>query len=234
MREPGRVLLFDTGIGAFFEPRLRERYGVVESGHVLVESLAAEGLTPEQIDVVVLSHLHFDHAGGLLAAYEEGRPERLLFPRARFVTGARHWPRAREPHARDRASFIAALPDLLEQTGRLELVDGERSATLGEGYRLHYSGGHTPGLMMTESETGTGPLVFVGDLIPGAAWMHLPITIGYDRYPEKLIDEKRALLGDLLQRGGSVFFTHDPRRAFARVARDGKGRFCAGDAEDDV
>ncbi|HJU26304.1 MAG TPA: MBL fold metallo-hydrolase, partial [Rhodanobacteraceae bacterium] len=78
----GKNVLFETGIGAFFEPKLRERYGVVEGRHVLLDSLREAGLSHEDIDVVVLSHLHFDHAGGLLAAWEQGKPPRLLFPNA--------------------------------------------------------------------------------------------------------------------------------------------------------
>ena len=224
-----RRLLFETGIGAFFEPKLRARYGVVESEHVLLRELAALGLSDADVDVVVLSHLHFDHAGGLLAAWSEDEEPRLLFPNATFVVGREALERARRPHARDRASFIPALPDLLEQSGRLEIVDGERSGTLGDGYRLHYSHGHTPGLMMAEVDRGAdGPLVFVGDLMPGRPWMHVPITMGYDRYPELLIDEKRALLEDLLARSGAVFFTHDPEVAIARVKRDERGRFVPG------
>ncbi len=102
----GRTVLFETGIGAFFEPKLRARYGVLEDRHVLLDSLAAAGFSHEDIDVVVLSHLHFDHAGGLLAAWSEGDAPSLLFPNATFVVGARHWARAVEPHPRDRASFI--------------------------------------------------------------------------------------------------------------------------------
>lgn len=223
----GRRILFETGIGAFFEPKLRTRYGVVESEHVLLGSLQALALTDAEIDVVVLSHLHFDHAGGLLAAHAEGEAPRLLFPNARFVVDAAAWARALDPHPRDRASFIPALPGLLEATGRLEIVTGASSPVLGPGFRFHRSDGHTPGLLMTEVDRGSqGPVVFVGDLIPGMPWMHLPITMGYDRYPELLIDEKRALLEDLLARGGSVFFTHDPEVAIAQVARDEKGRFC--------
>ena len=227
VEDGGRRILFETGIGAFFEPALRERYGVVESEHVLLESLAALGLTDADIDVVVLSHLHFDHAGGLLAAWSEGEAPRLLFPKATFVVGRDAFERAKAPHARDRASFIPELPGLLEATGRLEIVEGETSAVLGAGYSFHYSDGHTPGLLMTEVALPDGPMVFVGDLIPGRPWVHLPITMGYDRYPELLIDEKGALLADLLARSGSVFFTHDPEVAHARVARDAKGRYSA-------
>jgi glyoxylase-like metal-dependent hydrolase (beta-lactamase superfamily II) len=85
----GRTVLFETGIGCFFPPELRDRYGVVESEPVLLESLTALGLSDADIDVVVLSHLHFDHAGGLLAPYRAGRPLELLFPRAEFVVSTR-------------------------------------------------------------------------------------------------------------------------------------------------
>ncbi len=140
----GRNVLFETGIGAFFEPKLRERYGVVEDRHVLLDSLKAAGLTHEDIDVVVLSHLHFDHVGGLLAAWEENAPLRVLFPNATYVVGAQHWQRATHPHPRDRASFIPGVAELLEQSGRLEKVEGEHSHVLGKAVRFQYSQGHTP------------------------------------------------------------------------------------------
>ena len=217
----GRNVLFETGIGAFFAPALRERYGVVEPRHVLLDSLAEIGLTHEDIDVVVLSHLHFDHAGGLLAAWAADQAPRLLFPRARFVVGAVHWQRALQPHPRDRASFIPEVPQLLRDSGRLELVEGEHAQTLGAAVRFHYSDGHTPGLMLAE----VGGVVFCADLIPGRSWVHLPITMGYDRYPEKLIDEKRAFLEDKLARNVRLFFTHDHACAVAQVTRDARGRF---------
>jgi glyoxylase-like metal-dependent hydrolase (beta-lactamase superfamily II) len=223
----GRNVLFETGIGAFFEPTLRERYGVIEERHVLLDSLAAAGLSHEDIDVVVLSHLHFDHAGGLLAAWEAGQPLRLLFPNARFVVGAEHWRRATAPHPRDRASFVAELQPLLEASGRLELVEGEYSQTLGLAVRFGFSDGHTPGLMLAE----VGGVAFCADLIPGRFWVHLPITMGYDRWPEKLIDEKRIFLEDKLARDVQLFFTHDHDCALARVTRDGRGRFGTADEQ---
>lgn len=225
--ESGRRILLETGIGAFFAPKLRERYGVVESHHVLIESLREVGLSTNDVDVVVLSHLHFDHAGGLLSEYREGEAPRLVFERATFVLGNEAWRRANAPHPRDRASFIPELQPLLLASGRLEIVDGSVSRTLGPDYRLHFSHGHTPGLMLVEVPTKDGPIVFGGDLVPGAAWVHIPITMGYDRYPELVIDEKRALLTDLAARNGRLFFTHDPAIAMARVVPREGGSFQA-------
>ncbi len=228
----GKTVLFETGIGAFFAPALRERYGVVEDRHVLLDSLGQAGFSHEDVDVVVLSHLHFDHAGGLLAPWAEGRAPTLLFPNATFVVGAKHWQRALHPHPRDRASFIPELPALLEASGRLELVDGDHPQALGDTVRFHHSDGHTPGLMLAEivgPETVDGQphggVVFCADLIPGRPWVHVPITMGYDRNAELLIDEKRVFLEDKLARGVRLFFTHDPGCALAQVVRDDKGRF---------
>jgi glyoxylase-like metal-dependent hydrolase (beta-lactamase superfamily II) len=225
----GKTVLFETGIGAFFEPKLRERYGVVEERHVLLDSLREAGFAHTDIDAVVISHLHFDHAGGLLAPWQEGQPAQLLFPNARYVIGRESWERAVQPHARDRASFIPELIALLQQSGRLELVEGEHAASLGPRVRFGYSHGHTPGLMLAEIG-GDGGVAFCADLIPGRPWVHLPVTMGYDRYPELLIDEKRRFLDDKLARGVRLFFTHDPDCAMSRVVRDDKGRYAT--AED--
>ncbi len=226
IREPnGRHVLLETGIGAFFSPKLKDRFGVVEEEHVLLNSLSALGLSESNIDVVVLSHLHFDHAGGLLARWEPDQPARLLFPHARFVVSRMAWERACQPHRRDRASFIAELPELLTRSGRLDLVDTPESSLLGSGYTFHLTHGHTPGLLLTELASDQGPIVFASDLIPGQAWVHLPITMGYDRYPELLIDEKQKLLSYLSERQGRLFFTHDTHVALARIQRDDSGNY---------
>lgn len=225
IKEEKRNILLEVGIGAFFEPKLKQRFGIVEPEHVLLDSLKAHGLTHEDIDVVVLSHLHFDHAGGLLSEWQEDTEPSLLFPNAKIIVGKEAWERANKPHSRDRASFIPILQSLLQQRDNVYLVEEDTHPELGPDYRFHLSHGHTPGMMLTEVKMPSGPVVFCADLIPGAAWVHLPITMGYDRFPEQLIDEKSELLNDLLERSGRLYFTHDANMAMGTLAKNEKNKF---------
>lgn len=227
VRHHDKNILLETGIGSFFPPALRARYGVVEPNHVLLDSLRAEGIDHDDVDVVILSHLHFDHAGGLLAPFDEGHEPELLFPNARFVVGRTAFERAQNPHLRDKASFIPELPKLLLESGRLALVEADQTQVpwLGEAFTFEQTHGHTPGMMHTSLRQGSQELFFCADLVPGAAWVHLPITMGYDRHAELLVEEKRAVLQRLKQQGSWLFFTHDPNIAMARVEQDERGRF---------
>lgn len=223
-----RKILCETGIGAYMEPTLAQRYGVEGTDHRLIRNLENLGVHPDQISHVILSHLHFDHAGGLLPAYHDRQEakDELLFRNALYVVGAEAWERALHPHPRDRASFVPEIVEKLANSGRLQLVSGDSLEGLDPGViRFLFSSGHTPGQMHTVVSGKNASFVFAGDLIPGKPWVHAPITMGYDRYPEKLIDEKLELYKSVLEGNWHIFFTHDPEIAAATIAQDTKGRY---------
>jgi len=206
-------ILCETGIGAFFEPKLRSRFGV-EGGHELLASLRQLGLDHSDIDAVILSHLHFDHAGGLLPSYEDiaAGNKGLLFPKARYIVGRQAFERAEHPHPRDRASFIPGLTELLRASERLTLVDNQGVIPdfFPDRLRFIFTSGHTPGHMHTLFRGDKGTVFFAGDLAPGTAWVHLPVTMGYDRFAEQVIDEKKQIFDQAIAEHWSIFYTHDP------------------------
>lgn len=228
--DAGRNILFEVGIGTFFSPELRARYAIQESEHGLLKNLNEIGLSENDIDAVVLSHLHFDHAGGLLSSFEEG-PPRLLFPKATYYVGHSHWERAQAPHIRERISFIPTLHTLLKASGRMVLLEPEQPPDLGLKLSFHVSNGHTPGLLVSQIELPNALLLYASDLVPGIPWMHLPITMGYDRFAEMLVDEKKGVFDKVVDKNALLFFTHDPKHACARLKRDETGKYY-GEAEE--
>ena len=214
-------LLFETGCGAYLSPDMKARFAVQEETHMLLQSLSEQGLSDSDITHVVLSHLHFDHAGGLLSAWESDRKPDLLFPNALFVVGEEHFRRSKSPHPRDRASFIPGLAEKLQATGRLVFKQGGDRLTVGaltiEFFQSH---GHTPGMLVSLIQARGGTVIYTGDLIPGLPWVNLPITMGYDRFAEKLVDEKKQILDRAVAEDALLVFPHDPVHVAARVERD--------------
>lgn len=232
-------ILCETGIGCFFEPKMAERYGVGDaSEHKLLVNLKKLGVEPSDITQVILSHLHFDHAGGLLPHYEEQLRgnDGLVFPNAEIVVGREAWQRALKPHPRDRASFIPGLTDKILRGGKLKIIEPDTkngqlqssSETLFDGrIRFEFTHGHTPGHMHTLLNGPKHSVFFCGDLVPGRAWIHVPITMGYDRFAEQVIDEKTEVYREALPGHWMMFFTHDHACAAAELKEE-KGRYSAG------
>ncbi|MGD9823830.1 MBL fold metallo-hydrolase [Desulfobacter sp.] len=214
-------LLFETGCGAYLSSDMKMRFAVKEETHMLLQALAEERLTDSDISHVVLSHLHFDHVGGLLSAWEPDREPDLLFPKAFFVVGEENFRRAKSPHYRDRASFIPGLCEKLQATGRLVLKrGGDRLNVGGLSIEFFQSQGHTPGMLVSWIQARGGTVVFTGDLTPGLPWVNLPITMGYDRFAEKLVDEKKLMLDRAVAEDALLVFPHDAVHVAARVEHD--------------
>jgi glyoxylase-like metal-dependent hydrolase (beta-lactamase superfamily II) len=227
----GQRILCETGIGNYMTPEMVQRFGVGDAHtNLMIDSLEKLDVAEDEIDWVILSHLHFDHAGGLMPSY--GSEKRTLrFPRAKYVVGKAAWERALSPHSRDRASFIPELPEMLTASGRLVIV-GDDLVAPGLNPR-HFSFkttfGHTPGQLHTVVTGNEQSVFFCGDLVPGLAWIHLAISMGYDRFPELLIDEKESVYGEISAGNWWMYFTHDQRVSAARLLRDARGKFMAGE-----
>ena len=136
------------------------------------------------------------------------------------------WERACSPHLRDKASFIPQLTSLLKESKRLVILEEkDESPIFNDIIEFTYSNGHTPGQMLTIIKGKKNKIIFCGDLIPGTSWVHAPITMGYDRYPEKLINEKLELYKKVIPQDWWLFFTHDPKISMSKCTRDDRGKF---------
>ena len=222
--ENNRIPLATRALLVQLDDGRKKRFGIEPDEDVLLRNLKKLGVEETDIDLVVLSHLHFDHAGGLLPEYGDD-PPKLRFPNAMYYISEAHWQYAHNPHPRERASFIPLLHELLNSSDRLVLIDKPEHRDLNFGVRFHFSEGHTQGLMLSEIDTENGPLVFVTDLIPGNAWVHLPLTMGYDRFPELKVDEKQNLYESLEGQNARFFYTHDPKIVCASLMQDEEGRY---------
>lgn len=219
---PNHKILFETGAGAYLSPEMKNRFQVVEDNHVLLDSLIDIGLAHEEITHIILSHLHFDHAGGILKEFQDDRkPIELLFPNAKLITGRTQFKRSASPHIRDRASFIPQLDRLLIESGRLELKSDQDIMNFDDlEIRLMESHGHTPGMLLSQIQVKDLKILFLGDIAPGHPWINLPITMGYDRNPELLVDEKTKFFKTALQDEAWIFFTHDFEYAASKLLYD--------------
>lgn len=215
-------ILFETGVGAYLSPDMKKRFSVTENNHILLQSLKKHGLEHTDITHIILSHLHFDHAGGLLKQWKKKNQDlELLFPNAQYIAGKSNYQRSCSPHIRDRASFIPGLNSLLENSSRLILKQDGDTLNLGDiVIKFIESNGHTPGMLISDIKVHTLRIIFMGDLIPGYPWVNLPITMGYDRNPEQLINEKKAALEKAYRNKAFLFFTHDPIYAAAKLKFD--------------
>jgi glyoxylase-like metal-dependent hydrolase (beta-lactamase superfamily II) len=214
---PGRRILVDDGVGDKFTPKLVDIYRVEREEHTLERSLRTLGLELGDVTDVVLTHLHFDHAGG--STRREG--DRLVptLPRARYHLQRRNLENARRPNPRERASYLAENFEPLVEHGVLETWEGR--ATPWPGVELLPAEGHTRGQQLLRVSGREGTLYFVADLIPTASHVRIPFVMGYDVAAIETMEEKRELLARAVEEGAWIALEHDPRVALARPRSDG-------------
>lgn len=213
IQHEGKVVLVDTGISPFMEPKLNARYAIEGEGNELIENLKANGVSEEDVDYVILTHVHFDHISGLIPAWPAMQDESSepFFPNAKYVMNKRQFERAHQPHPRDRASYFKDVLQKIEDTGRMVLLDDNENIPELESFiSLEISDGHTPGMIMPLVRLEDEIIFFPSDLISGTAWVHLPIVTGLDRTPEILINSKKEYLDKAIAENWLIVYDHDP------------------------
>jgi glyoxylase-like metal-dependent hydrolase (beta-lactamase superfamily II) len=208
-----RTMLIDAGVGGKDGAKFREIYGVDRS-RSLDDTLAEARLSREDIDIVVATHLHFDHVGGFTERDGSGRI-RPAFPRAKYVVRRGEWEDATHPHARNRASYIADNFVPLADAGVLLFVDEDQ--TIMPGVKVVRTGGHTMHHQMVAIESQRKTAAFVADLVPTSAHLADAWIMGYDLYPVDTLAAKQRFVQDALARETLVFFEHDPNIAAGYV-----------------
>ncbi|MFN3467298.1 MAG: MBL fold metallo-hydrolase, partial [Candidatus Brocadiales bacterium] len=212
IRTGKRNVLVDTGIGNKGDEKFQRIYGV-ERNPPLENSLSQYGLTFHDVDMVINTHLHMDHAGGNTFAWE-GRVM-PCFPKAKYIVQKGEWEDAVNPNERTRAAYIQENFLPLEESGQLELVEGGRATPdkeleIEKGITLLRTGGHTPFHQCVKIESNGQVALFLADLVPMTSHLHLPYIQGYDLYPLETLEAKKRLLGQAVEEKWLVIFQHDP------------------------
>lgn len=210
------TLLVDAG------PGLCSTAGNTGNGvHMLASALAGYGLAPADITHIILTHLHQDHCGGVLAA-GPAAPRDLLFPEARIFASGEQLARSASPRSGDWDLFIPGLAGALESSGRLLCV-AEDDCLYFDGLTVRFmiSHGHTPGMLVPLITAGDTLVCAGSDLIPGAAWLRPALRLGRNRFSERLTGEKQRLLNRVAGSGGWLFYPHGYTAA-STVVREGE------------
>jgi glyoxylase-like metal-dependent hydrolase (beta-lactamase superfamily II) len=220
------LVLIDTGVGNKENEKFRDIYGIENSGGSgegvtwLEDGLASLGYTPEDVRMVVNTHLHFDHAGGNTRMNPNGGVE-AAFPRAKYFVqhGEHRW--ATNTNERTAASYFGRNWDPLFVSGAMTLIEGELE--LVPGISTVLSGGHTPWHQSVMVDGGNGErALFLGDVCPTAAHLPLPWIMAYDVEPLVTLESKRGLLTRAVAEGWLLVFEHDASVAWSQIEHDGK------------
>lgn len=223
IEHPSGLVLIDSGAGNKENAKFIDIYGIENAGSngrtALEDGLAQVGVRPEDVDFLLSTHLHFDHAGGNTFIDEAGTV-RPTFPKARYFVQRGEYEYATHTNERTAASYFDRNYAPTLESGQLELIDGNRD--LMEGISTIVTPGHTPHHQSFLIRSGGEAAVFLGDLVPTHAHLPLPWIMGYDVEPLVTLESKRELLARAAHEGWTVIFEHDATVPWGRVQHDGK------------
>lgn len=209
------LILVETGIGGDLDPKFYDYYSV-ERKPGLVLSLEKLGYQAEDIDLVVNTHLHFDHCGGNTSRNEKGE-DAPTFPKARYIIQKGEWEYALHPSERDKASYLKQNFLPLEKHGLLQLVDGNKE--ISEGVEVIVVPGHTSRHQCLKISTGGKVFFFLGDLVPTSAHVRLSYIMSYDIFPQQTLENKRKYFEQAIEEDWILAFNHDPEHFFGKVKK---------------
>jgi glyoxylase-like metal-dependent hydrolase (beta-lactamase superfamily II) len=221
VRTAGKNIVIETGNGTKLDAKLKDIYGIPD-GDPLIDSLHKTGAQPDDIDIVINTHLHFDHAGGN-TRFENGRAV-PTYRRARYIVQKAELDHAFQANERDRASYFPDNYQPILDSRQWDLVDG--SAEILPGVSVELVPGHNASMQAVKLSSGGKTLVFVADLLPTRHHIPLPWIMAYDLYPLQTLETKRKWIPDIVKGGWIVVFGHDPDVAAATLhEHDGKIEF---------
>jgi glyoxylase-like metal-dependent hydrolase (beta-lactamase superfamily II) len=230
LRSSGQTILIESGVGG--KPGDRDNASPAEDG-TLIDGLAALGVTPEDIDIVVNTHLHLDHCGwntSVAHPPQDDQPEELrpTFPNARYVISAQEWHDGTHTNTRTRAVYLER--NIVPVEGQLELADGEHAIT--DEVRLVPAPGHTDGHSTVVIRSGNEWGVYIGDLVQHRTQLERTAWVsGLDLLPLVSMETKRQLVDECIDAGALVMFSHGPYPGVGRLERTEQGHRRWVDAE---
>ena len=218
-----RKMLIDTGNGDKLSEKLTKIYAVDKKKSAVSHYLGSIGIKPDEITDVILTHLHFDHAGGATVV-ENGKPV-PAFPNAKYYIQKEHYQWAKNPSEKDRASFMPENYEPLVAEGMMEFIDGEGEIFSGISVLPMY--GHTKAMQTVKINGGEQIFFYAADLCPTSAHVPIPYVMGYDNFPLTSMAEKRKIFFEAYEEGWIVAYEHDAFKQATVIDANEKG-FYAG------
>jgi glyoxylase-like metal-dependent hydrolase (beta-lactamase superfamily II) len=220
VRTGEKTILIETGIGNKLPEKMAKIYNQPAQ---LLDNLAAAGIAPEDIDIVINSHLHFDHCGW--NTVRNGDRVVPAFPRAKYYAQEGEWRHARQQHERDAVSYMTANYDPLVESGRMELLNGSHEIV--PGVSVEIFPGHTENMQAVVLRSGGKTACYISDLIPTRAHLDPTWVMSFDLSPIATIDNRKRYYARAIPEKWLTIFTHDSQIPWAYVEFDEKGKLTA-------
>ena len=216
-----QTILVETGMGNKLSSRMAKFYGQPAQ---LLDNLAAGGIAPEDVDIVINSHLHFDHCGWNTVRDRDGKFV-ATFPRAKYYAPEGEWQYARHPSERDAISYISENYDPLVESGQMTLLKGGEEIV--PGISVKTFPGHTMHMQAVMVQSQRRTACYISDLIPTTAHIDLTWGMGFDLYPLQTIESKKHYYAQAVPEKWLTVFTHDANTPWAYVEKDDLGKMVA-------